>query len=141
MMPPLLLNRIIHIPEEVLSDACNVVSSIIMTWNPSDWLPESAVIEICQLQDKALQEGSFDNRRRAYRFFHNFFTCFPDHAARVIAIECLTPVLNFVKETNLVFLEDYWRTMFTYVVWALQLGYPLTEFETYLGEVEPNGRV
>jgi hypothetical protein len=31
--------------------------------------------------------------------------------------------------------------VFTFVVGAVQLGYPLKEFETYLGEVESNGGV
>jgi hypothetical protein len=77
------------------------------------------VIETCQLPERALQEGSFDDRRRAYLFFHNFFACFPDRAARVIPIECLTPLFNFVMETNLIFLEDYWTTVFTFVVRAI----------------------
>jgi hypothetical protein len=74
------------LPEEVLYDACDVLSSIIMTRNPSDLIPESPVMETCQLHERAIQEGSFDDRRCTYRFFHNFFACFPDHAARVIPV-------------------------------------------------------
>jgi hypothetical protein len=140
-MLQLLLNLIPHLPEEVRYDACDVLSSIIMMWNRSDWIPETAGIETCQLHERALQEGSFDDRQRVYRFVHNFFACFPDHAAQMIPIECLTPVFNFVMKTHLIFMQDSWRTVFTFVVRAVQLGYPLTEFEIYLGEVESSGRV
>jgi hypothetical protein len=44
-------------------------------------------------------------------------------------------------ERDLIFLEDYWRTVFTFVIRAVRLGYPLKEFETSLEEVESNGRV
>jgi hypothetical protein len=83
-------------PKEVLYDACDVQPSIIMTWNLSDWMLERSVIEAYQLHERAIQEGSFHDRRRAYRFYHNFFACFPDHAAQLVPIECLTPVFNFV---------------------------------------------
>jgi hypothetical protein len=119
---PLPLNPIPHLPEELLDDACDVLSSIIMTWNLSEWMPESDVIERCQLHERALQEGHFDDRRHAYRLFHNFhnfFACFPNHAARVIRIEYLTPVFNFAIETDLISMEDYWRTMLTFVVRAV----------------------
>jgi hypothetical protein len=38
-MLSLLLKLILHLPEEVLHDACDVLSSIIMTWNLSGWIP------------------------------------------------------------------------------------------------------
>jgi hypothetical protein len=68
MMLPLLLNLIPHLSKEVLYDACDVLSSIIMMWNLSDWIRESAVIKTCQLHKRAPKEGSFDDRRRAYSF-------------------------------------------------------------------------
>jgi hypothetical protein len=59
----------------------------------------------------------------------------------MIPIDCPTPVFDFVMETDLIFLEDDWMTVFTFVVRAVQLGCPLKEFETYLREVESSGRV
>jgi hypothetical protein len=73
---PSLLELIPRVPEDVLYDLCDVLSSIIMRWNPSDWIPENAVIDSCQLHEMALREGIDDERD--YRFFRNFFTCFPD---------------------------------------------------------------
>jgi hypothetical protein len=61
MMLPLLLNLIPHLPEEILHNACDLLSSMIMTWNLSDEIPENAVIETYQLHERALQECSFDD--------------------------------------------------------------------------------
>jgi hypothetical protein len=137
----LLITGLPDLPEDAIYDICDVLSLIVIMWYPSDWIDVDIVVLTCELHMTALQNGRFDDRERAYRFFHNLFIAVPDQAPSFISLDYFSCIFEFLMEGDLIYEDDYFLTVFPLLLRACEVGYPLNVFEDYLQELEPDERV
>jgi hypothetical protein len=138
---PSLMDLVPWVPDDLRYDIVDVLSCIVMTWVPCEWISDDVVKITCELHKDALRDGSFGDRERAYRFFHNFLVRFPDIAGEIVVPQDFDLFFGFIVETDLLLDDDCWTSIFVIVDRAITIDYHLDYLLEYLGGHESSARV